>query len=106
VITPTYRRPEEMAEMTRLAQTLALSEGPVHWIVAVDSSQCDAAVESFLSRVFGHGPSSLNSLVRYTLISAPMPLRFRDPERVKRFGLPRGVAGRRAALKWLKRHLK
>lgn len=33
-----------------------------------------------------------------------MPSQFRDPRRVHRFGLPRGVAGRRAALSWLIKH--
>ena len=37
----------------------------------------------------------------YTLLAAPMPGAFRTSERVKKFGLPRGVAGRRAALDWI-----
>ena len=33
-----------------------------------------------------------------------MPQIYRQSEMVKKFGLPRGVAGRRAALKWIKEH--
>ncbi len=37
----------------------------------------------------------------YTLLSAPMPLVFRRPEMLLAYGLPRGVAGRRAAIKFV-----
>ncbi len=44
--------------------------------------------------------------VSYTLLASPMPSVFRDEALVKRFGLPRGVAGRRAGLNWIKAHTK
>ena len=37
MITPTYQRPEQEAELTRLGQTLALVAGPLTWILALDA---------------------------------------------------------------------
>ncbi|KAF0761416.1 galactosylgalactosylxylosylprotein 3-beta-glucuronosyltransferase P-like [Aphis craccivora] len=37
VITPTYRRPEQVADLTRLAQTLMLVRD-IHWLVVEDSN--------------------------------------------------------------------
>lgn len=36
VVTPTYRRPEQIADLTRLAQTLMLVRD-IHWLVVEDS---------------------------------------------------------------------
>lgn len=50
VITPTYRRPEQVAELTRLAQTLMLVRD-IHWLVVEDSQikspQLTALLQSF-----------------------------------------------------------
>lgn len=50
VITPTYRRPEQIADLTRLAQTLMLVRD-IHWLVVEDSHakspQLTALLQSF-----------------------------------------------------------
>lgn len=50
VITPTYRRPEQIADLTRLAQALMLVRD-VHWLVIEDSHvkspQLTALIQSF-----------------------------------------------------------
>lgn len=50
VITPTYRRPEQTADLTRLAQTLMLVRD-IHWLVIEDSNvkspQLTALLQSF-----------------------------------------------------------
>lgn len=50
VVTPTYRRPEQVADLTRLAQTLMLVRD-VHWLVVEDahvkSPQLSALLRSF-----------------------------------------------------------
>jgi hypothetical protein len=50
VITPTYRRPEQIADLTRLAQALMLVRD-VHWLVVEDSHvkspQLTALIQSF-----------------------------------------------------------
>lgn len=50
VITPTYRRPEQIADMTRMAQTLMLVRD-IHWLVIEDthvkSEQLSSLLQSF-----------------------------------------------------------
>ncbi len=49
VITPTYWRPEQQAELTRLAQTL-LHVPTIHWIVVEDSDILSTQVSELLHR--------------------------------------------------------
>ncbi|KAF7640327.1 Galactosylgalactosylxylosylprotein 3-beta-glucuronosyltransferase [Meloidogyne graminicola] len=49
LITPTYKRPERLADMTRLSQTL-MNVPNIHWIVIEDSNQTYPAVERLLKR--------------------------------------------------------
>lgn len=51
VITPTYRRPEQVADLTRLAQTLMLVSD-VHWLVIEDSHVKSPQISALL-RSFG-----------------------------------------------------
>ena len=63
VITPTYRRPEQIAELTRMAQTLSLAAaagasedgegGEIHWMLVEDDSTCNDRVKKLLNRFFG-----------------------------------------------------
>ncbi|XP_059095800.1 galactosylgalactosylxylosylprotein 3-beta-glucuronosyltransferase S-like [Tigriopus californicus] len=121
IITPTYERSEQTAELTRLSQTLQLliwAQMPLIWIIAHDSRVCHENVRALIDRKLGSNPFGnrfdeaqknynrplVGTRLPVTILSAPMPSAFRDPERVRRFGLPRGVAGRRAALSWLIKH--
>ena len=61
-ITPTYPRREQVAELTRLGQTLLLA-GNVHWVVAEDSETCSPLVAALLSRLG----------LPYTHIISPQP---------------------------------
>ena len=49
VITPTYQRPEQMAELVRLAQTL-LHVPAIHWIVVEDAESLSKRVIDLLAR--------------------------------------------------------
>lgn len=49
VITPTHRRPERLADMTRFSQTLSHIED-LHWVVIEDGSSKVDAVERILQR--------------------------------------------------------
>jgi hypothetical protein len=91
VVTPTYKRLEQIAELTRVVQTLGQVK-VLHWIVIEDNSKCSARVSGFLDR---HPDMS------WTLLSAPMPNLYKSKKYLRKYGLPRGVAGRRAALKWI-----
>ncbi|XP_064078222.1 galactosylgalactosylxylosylprotein 3-beta-glucuronosyltransferase S-like isoform X2 [Macrobrachium nipponense] len=88
VVTPTYRRPEMIAELTRLGQTLTMVQR-IHWIVAEDSGTCTAAITILMQRLG----------LPYTHLASPMP----DVYRRERY-VPRGVSNRRAALQWVKEH--
>ena len=50
VITPTYRRPEQMAELVRLAQTL-LHVPAIHWIVVEDADSLSKPLIDLLARL-------------------------------------------------------
>lgn len=48
-ITPTYPRREQIAELTRLGQTL-MHVPHLHWIVADDSDVCNTVLDHLLNR--------------------------------------------------------
>ncbi|XP_053214276.1 galactosylgalactosylxylosylprotein 3-beta-glucuronosyltransferase 1-like [Panonychus citri] len=85
VITPTYTRPTQMADMTRLAQTLMLVKN-VFWIVAEDSHLLNPQVADLLNR----------TNIPYIQLLGPRPKTHLD----KRSG--RGVSNRLVALDWLR----
>ena len=90
LITPTYPRREQIAELTRLGQTLKLA-GNIHWVVAEDSDHCSPLVSSILSR--------LN--ISYSHLVSPQPSMYRAAK--LRYN-PRGVSSRRAGLHWVLNH--
>lgn len=49
VITPTYRRPEQIPDLTRLAQTL-LHVPALHWIVVEDQNSTSPIIGDLLHR--------------------------------------------------------
>ncbi|XP_038150650.1 galactosylgalactosylxylosylprotein 3-beta-glucuronosyltransferase 2, partial [Cyprinodon tularosa] len=86
-ITPTYSRPVQKAELTRLAH--AFRQVPrLHWIVVEDSTSRTDLVTRFLARCG----------VTYTHLHVFTPRRF------KRTGMPRATEQRNAALAWLRQH--
>ena len=87
LITPTYSRREQIAELTRLGQTLKLA-GNIHWVVAEDSDHCSPLVSSILAR--------LN--ISYSHLVSPQPAMYRAAK--LRYN-PRGVSSRRAGLHWV-----
>lgn len=89
-ITPTYPRREQVAELTRLAQTL-MHVSNLFWIVADDNHICNPMVMQLLPR-FG---------IPFTHLASPMPEMYRKASVV-----PRGVANRRAALSWIRGNIK
>lgn len=86
-ITPTYTRPVQKAELTRLAH--AFRQVPrLHWIVVEDSTARTELVARFLARCG----------VPYTHLHVFTPRRF------KRAGMPRATEQRNVALAWLRQH--
>lgn len=89
VITPTYRRPEQVAELTRLAQTLMLVPD-LHWLVVEDAVSPTRRVLAFLD----------SCSVPHTYLLGTASRRYKGANK------PRGVSNRNAGLKWLKVHAK
>lgn len=87
-ITPTYPRPEQVPELTRLAHTL-MHVPRLHWIIADDQPLCSGIVLDILKR----------SGLPFTHISSPKPYAYKSSN------YPRGVANRRAALSWLRENV-
>ena len=87
MITPTYPRREQVAELTRLGQTLMLA-GNIHWIIAEDAGSCSPLVSSLLQRFD----------LPYTHLVSPQPVMYKKS---KIRDNPRGVSSRRAGLHWV-----
>ena len=86
-ITPTYARIEQVAELTRLSQTLLNVQNLV-WIIVEDSKSCSSIVGSIL---FGN-----RERIPYVHLTSPMPEMYKSE-----FFKPRGVSSRNAAVKWI-----
>ncbi|KAM9847827.1 galactosylgalactosylxylosylprotein 3-beta-glucuronosyltransferase 2 [Aulostomus maculatus] len=86
-ITPTYKRPVQKAELTRLAH--AFRQVPrFHWIIVEDSTARTELVTRFLAKCG----------VPYTHLNYFTPRRFKHP------GMPRATEQRNWALTWLRQH--
>ncbi|XP_076875394.1 galactosylgalactosylxylosylprotein 3-beta-glucuronosyltransferase 1 isoform X2 [Brachyhypopomus gauderio] len=91
VITPTYSRPVQKAELTRLANTL-LHVPNLHWIVVEDSPRKTLLVSRFLQ---GKG-------LNYTHLSVETVQPVKPLRGNKGARLPRGMAQRNHGLHWLR----
>ena len=89
-ITPTYARREQVAELTRLSQTL-LHINNLVWIIAEDSKSCSSVVSNTLLR---H-----KERIPYVHLTSPMPQRY-----IHEYLKPKGVSGRNAGVKWILDH--
>lgn len=94
LITPTYDRIEQRAELTRLYYTL-LHVPNIHWILVEDSDRKTDKVRRFLA----------NCQIPYTHLNVATPeqlkLKSSDPNWLK----PRGVLQRNAGLTWIRSSL-
>ncbi|XP_076168651.1 glucuronyltransferase P [Ptiloglossa arizonensis] len=87
IITPTYRRPEQIPELTRMSHTLMLVRN-VHWLVIEDANIATKQVTRLLERTgltFDH-------------LTAPMPEKYK----LKKGAKPRGVSNRNRGLQWIR----
>ncbi|XP_058824441.1 galactosylgalactosylxylosylprotein 3-beta-glucuronosyltransferase P [Topomyia yanbarensis] len=86
IITPTYRRPEQLAEITRLGYTLKHVPN-LFWLIVEDAESRTDAVTRLLKQIN----------VPFIHLTAPMPAKYRKMK-VK----PRGVSNRNRGLKWIR----
>lgn len=91
IITPTYRRPEQIAELTRMAQTLMHVQN-LHWLVIEDAENKTQLVSDLLQRTG----------ISHDHLVAPMPESFKKKKGAK----PRGVSNRNRGLQWLRTNAK
>ncbi|RWS11652.1 Galactosylgalactosylxylosylprotein 3-beta-glucuronosyltransferase 3-like protein [Dinothrombium tinctorium] len=100
IITPTYSRPVQKAELTRLSHTLLLVP-KIHWILVEDAAEKSALVSAFISNLLSFAKSIGHDL-EVTHLKIPTPSNYKlkssDPSWLK----PRGVVQRNEALKWLR----
>jgi len=94
VITPTFPRPVQKAELTRLANVFLLVPN-LHWIVVEDSPQKTNLVKSFLDR----------SGLKYTHLNIDTPSEMKLKSKDPHWSKPRGVFQRNEALSWIRDNL-
>jgi hypothetical protein len=93
VVTPTFYRPEQKPELTRVAQALLPVSSFVHWIVVDDISQGSEESLKDLKAFLEH------LALTFTLLKSSPP-----SGSTKIVGKPRGVGGRQAAISWLRKN--
>lgn len=91
VVTPTYSRPTQKADLTRMSHTL-MHIPNLHWIVVEDGTTTTKLVENLLNR----------SSIRYTHLYASTPTQYKLTASNPRWLKPRGVQQRNAAIDWLR----
>uniref|UniRef100_A0A6G1S9J3 Galactosylgalactosylxylosylprotein 3-beta-glucuronosyltransferase n=1 Tax=Aceria tosichella TaxID=561515 RepID=A0A6G1S9J3_9ACAR len=98
VVTPTYARPVQRAELTRLSQTLMLVPR-LHWIIVEDSISSTELVRKLVSRL-----KTKFEFTSITLLNEPTPEKYKlrpgDPD----WKYPKGPWQRNKALEWLRWH--
>ncbi|XP_011869847.1 PREDICTED: galactosylgalactosylxylosylprotein 3-beta-glucuronosyltransferase P-like [Vollenhovia emeryi] len=87
IITPTYRRPEQIPELTRMAHTLMLVKN-IHWLVIEDAAVATKQVTQLLERTG----------LKFDHLIAPMPEKYK----LKKGAKPRGVSNRNRGLQWIR----
>ncbi|KAK2870908.1 hypothetical protein Q8A67_023435 [Cirrhinus molitorella] len=94
IITPTYSRPVQKAELTRLSNTF-LHVPNLHWLVVEDSAQKTALVSRLLE----------NTGLNFTHLNVETPENLRTQKKLKNIRTPRGTMQRNLALSWLRENI-
>lgn len=93
IITPTYKRPEQIAELTRLSHTLMLVPPNLTWLVIEDAYETNDLVEEVLKK----------SMLKYYYLIAPMPAQYKNKTKGPK---PRGVSNRNKGIEWIRENAK
>ena len=99
LITPTYSRPEQKAELTRMGNTLLLVNS-IHWILIEDSDSPSELLINFITRLLQLSINRTNLSIVHLVKKTPPEYKTKltDPNWLK----PRGVLQRNEGLKWLR----
>ncbi|XP_045172223.1 galactosylgalactosylxylosylprotein 3-beta-glucuronosyltransferase 3-like [Mercenaria mercenaria] len=92
LVTPTYSRPQQKAELTRLSHTLRHVPN-IHWIIVEDSAAKTVLVSRFLT----------SCKIPYTHLNIATPGKLKLKEDDPNWLKPRGVYQRNAALDWIRK---
>ena len=92
VVTPTYQRNEQLADLTRMGQTLMHDEN-IFWIVVEDSDTKSGLVQRLLERIGPH-------LAGYVQLATPT-VEKQNPNLKTHQDISRGGHQRNIALKWI-----
>ena len=93
-VTPTYARPVQKAELTRLSQTF-LHVRHFHWIVVEDAINKTDLVTKLLKK----------SGLKYTHLNAHTPASYKMADTDPNWLKPRGVLQRNKALDWIRENV-
>jgi len=103
LITPTYTRLNQKADLTRLSYTLLLVPR-IYWIIIEDSDRPTVLVSNFLSRLRQEIIPAFCSDLKVVRLNVATPeeykLAARDPNWLK----PRGVLQRNLGLEWIRKN--
>ncbi|XP_055380498.1 galactosylgalactosylxylosylprotein 3-beta-glucuronosyltransferase I [Condylostylus longicornis] len=92
-VTPTYARPTQKAELTRLSHLITLVPN-IHWILVEDANQPSKLVQSLLE---------LSKLItRSTLLNIKTPDEYKLNKKDQNWMKPRGVEQRNLAIQWIR----
>ena len=92
VITPTYARSTQKADLTRLVNTL-LHVSRLHWVLVEDAAEKSTLVARLLQF----------SRLAYTHLSVVTPVEYQRNESDPRWYRPRGVLQRNAGIEWIRK---
>ena len=92
IITPTYTRPVQKADLTTRLLLAFRAVKNIHWIVVEDSDKKTRLVANLLS----------NSGLAYTHLNIPTPEHMKRKSNQKQWSKPRGVLQRNEGLRWLR----
>lgn len=95
VVTPTYARHVQKAELTRLSHTLLLVPN-LHWIIVEDSQLTTKMVSKFARKL-----KDEFNFHKLTLLREPTPERFKLKPGEPNWKHPKGVWQRNRALEWI-----
>jgi len=96
-VTPTYSRPVQKAELTRLSHLFRLVPN-LFWVIVEDADETTVLVRNLVNRA---GLSE-----RSVLLHAKTPTDFKLTNKDPHWSKPRGVEQRNLALSWIKRRIK
>ncbi|KAL7018766.1 hypothetical protein ACKWTF_010904 [Chironomus riparius] len=96
-VTPTYYRPVQKAELTRLSHLFRLVPN-LFWVIVEDAEETSALVRNLVNRA---GLSN-----RAVLLHAKTPADFKLTKKDPHWSKPRGVEQRNEALKWIRKKVK